>query len=87
MLFQYTLMATKRRFDELRLIILRGLVGGQKTVNQLSRDVGVNWRTVDNHIVHLIGRGFVAPVFTSPYVKIYQITEAGRMALSAGDVP
>ena len=79
-------MATKRRFPELRLLILRGLSSGQKTVNQLSQDVGINWRTVDKHLVHLIGRGYVSPVFTSPYVKIFQITEAGRHALVRGEV-
>ena len=80
-------MATKRRFGDLRLLILKALEPGQKTVNQLSKESGINWRTVDNHIVHLIGRGYVAPVFTSPYVKIYQITDAGRAALAQGDVP
>jgi predicted ArsR family transcriptional regulator len=79
-------MATKRRFGELRLLILRGLSAGQKTVNQLSNDVGINWRTVDKHLIHLIGRGYVAPVFTSPYVKIFQITETGRHALARGVV-
>jgi predicted ArsR family transcriptional regulator len=80
-------MATKRRFGDLRLLILTALESGQKTVNQLSKDSGINWRTVDNHIIHLIGRGYVSPVFTSPYVKIYQITDAGRAALVQGDVP
>ncbi|MEK6822746.1 MAG: ArsR family transcriptional regulator [Nanoarchaeota archaeon] len=79
-------MATKRRFSTLRLLILKGLKTGQKTVNQLAGDVGINWRTVDNHIVHLVGRGLVAPVFVSPYVKIYQITDAGRVTLEQEDV-
>ena len=79
-------MATKRLVSELRLIRLRGLSSGQKTVNQLSTDVGINWRTVDKHIIHLIGRGYASPVFISPYVKIYQITDAGRHALARGEV-
>lgn len=79
-------MATKRRFSELRLVILRGLSSGQKTVNQLSREVGINWRTVDNHLIYLVGKGYASTVFTSPYVKIYQITDAGRAALTAEDL-
>ena len=75
-------MATKRRFDELRFLILSGLGGGQKTVNQLSRDVGINWRTVDNHLIYLVGKGYAGTVFTSPYVKIYEITDAGRALLA-----
>ena len=74
-------MATKRRFSELRPRILHALRTGQKTVNQLSKDTGINWRTVDNHLINLIGRGFVAPVFISQYVKIYRITDAGTTAL------
>ena len=53
-------MATKRRFDALRELILRGLLTGQKTVNQLSKDVGINWRTVDKHLIHLIGMGYLS---------------------------
>lgn len=77
-------MATKRRFDELRLLILAGLGSGQKTVNELATDTGINWKTVDNHIIHLVGRGLAAFIIVTPYVKIVQITEAGRAALQRG---
>jgi len=77
-------MATKRRFATLRLLILNVLSAGQKTVNQLATESGVNWRTVDNHLVYLVGKGYAATVFSSPYVKIFQITEAGRAALQKG---
>jgi predicted ArsR family transcriptional regulator len=77
-------MATKRRFGELRFLVLQGLLTGQKTVNQLSNDVHINWRTVDKHLIYLIGRGFVSPVFQSPYVKIFQITEHGKQVLEKG---
>jgi predicted transcriptional regulator len=53
------------------------LSAGRKTVNQIATDSGINWRTVDNHIVYLIGKGLVRTVFSSPYVKIFEITEEG----------
>lgn len=68
----------------MRHVLLKALAVGQKTVNQLGKDAGVNWKTADNHLIHLIGRGFVKPVFISPYVKIYEITDAGRQALKGG---
>ncbi len=79
-------MATKRKFEEIRSIILENISSGQKTVNQISRETGVNWRTVDNHLVYLIGRGMISIVFESSYVKIYQITDAGRETLHRGDL-
>ena len=65
----------KRTFTELRLLILFALTrGGQRTLNQLSLDTGINWKTIDNHVVFLLGRGFVSQVFFSKYVKIVEIT-------------
>ncbi len=68
---------TKRTFGVLREKILQSL-DQQKTVNQLAIDAGINWKTVDNHITHLIGKGLVKPVFVSRYVKIYELTETGK---------
>ncbi len=78
---QYTIMATKRIFSDLRKIILEGLVHNKKTVNQLSKDTGINWKTVDNHLIWLTGKGHVQIVFSSPYVKIFEITEKGKEEL------
>jgi len=78
---QYTLMATKRKFSDLRRLILETLIDGKKTVNQLSQDTGINWKTVDNHLIWLTGKGFVQIVFSSPYVKIFEITEKGKEEL------
>ena len=73
-------MATKRRFGELRHLILQNLSSGQKTVNQISTETGINWKTVDNHLIHLVGKGFAREVFHSQYVKIFEITDQGKQA-------
>jgi predicted transcriptional regulator len=71
-------MATKRRFNELRDIILANLNTGRKTVNQISSETGINWKTVDNHLIYLVGKGMAQIVFSSPYVKIFELTEIGK---------
>ncbi len=68
----------KRRFQELRNSILNLLKNKKEfTLNQISRSTKINWKTVDNHITYLIGKGFVKEIFSSPYVRIVQITERG----------
>ncbi|MEK6849579.1 MAG: hypothetical protein AABY01_03340 [Nanoarchaeota archaeon] len=74
----------KRTYKALRPLILKDFLKEQKTVNQVATDTGINWRTVDNHIIHLTGRGFLKEVFVSPFVKIYAITERGILALKNG---
>lgn len=71
----------KRTFMELRNSILSAMRAGRKTVNQLSKDTGINWKTVDNHLIWLKGRGYVRDVFTSKYVKIFELTNEGRAFL------
>lgn len=71
----------KKTFAEIRLLILNSLADGQKTVNRISCKTGINWRTVDNHLVYLIGRGYVKEVFASPYVKIYELSERGTAVI------
>ncbi len=77
----------KRTFRELRNEILADLLNGRKTVNQLSKDTGINWKTVDNHLIWLKGRGFVREVFASSYVKIYELSEEGRKFLGIAEEP
>lgn len=76
-MLQNVSMQKKRTFDILRKKMLRALKG-QKTVNQLASDTGINWKTVDRHLVYLIGKGFVIIIFESPYVKIYELSEKGK---------
>jgi DNA-binding transcriptional ArsR family regulator len=71
-------MATKRKFSDLRKIILKDLYDGKKTVNQISSETKINWKTVDNHLIYLVGTGMVQVVFSSPYVKIFELTEQGK---------
>lgn len=74
-------MAKKRTFDVLRKRILKTMGNSQKTVNQISTESSINWKTVDNHIIHLIGKGYVKVVFESKYVKIYEISDKGKEVL------
>jgi len=71
-------MAIKRRFRDIRRLILKSLYSGRKTVNQVSSETDINWKTVDNHLIYLVGKGLVEVVFSSPYVKIFQLTETGN---------
>ena len=54
------------------------LASGQKTINQISGETGINWKTVNNHVVYLLGKGQVREVFISSYVKIYELTAFGK---------
>ena len=69
---------SKRTFKELRKGILLCLSKGQMTVNEIARFAAINWKTVDNHLIHLAGRGLVKEVFNSAYVRIYELTEDGK---------
>ncbi len=71
-------MAIKRRFRDIRHLILKSLYSKRKTVNQISSDTKINWKTVDNHLIYLMGRELVEIVFSSPYVKIFELTETGK---------
>jgi DNA-binding transcriptional ArsR family regulator len=62
----------KKTFAEIRSIILKELEKGQRTVNQIAENTGLTWRTVDSHLIYLVGKGLAEPVFISEYVKIYR---------------
>jgi predicted transcriptional regulator len=68
----------KRTFREIRKDVLKSLSKGQNTINHISSETGINWKTVDNHLVYLIGRGLLNEVFSSEYVRIFELTEDGR---------
>lgn len=72
----------KRRYKEIRISLLRGLAGGQKNLNELSKVAKVNWRTTRNHMIYLVGIGYAKMVFSSPQVKIYEITQRGMEGLA-----
>lgn len=71
-------MAKKRKFSELRENLIFTLSKGKKTLNTLAKEAGVNWKTTDNHLTYLMGKGLVEEVFSSPYARIFALTEKGR---------
>lgn len=66
----------RKTYPQIRQLILDAFGPGERTVNQLASETGLTWRTVDLHLIHLIGKGLVEPVFLSPYAKIYRKTAA-----------
>lgn len=68
----------KRRFIDIRNIIILSLASGQKTINQISSENQINWRTVERHLIYLIGKGWVREAFSSAYVRIFELTAFGR---------
>ena len=68
----------KRRFTDLRSSILLCLASGQKTINQISNETQINWKTVERHLVYLIGKGWAREVFSSAYVRVFELTAFGK---------
>lgn len=68
----------KRTFTVIRESMLLELLRGQKTINKLASSADVNWKTTQNHLIYLIGMGYVTEVFNSPYVRIFALTEKGQ---------
>ena len=69
----------KRRFDEIRIMILKTLAENRKqTMNELAVNSGLCWRTVKTHIIYLKGKGFAKEILSTPYVRIFEITEKGE---------
>ncbi|MBI2650846.1 ArsR family transcriptional regulator [Candidatus Woesearchaeota archaeon] len=68
----------KRTFKEIRKTLLLSLSEGQRTINEISTSSHINWKTVDNHLIHLAGRGLVKEVLNSSYVRIYELTPEGK---------
>ena len=68
----------KRTFIEIRNSILLSLAEGQKTINQISSEAHVNWKTVERHLIYLVGKGWVREAFSSAYVRIFELTAFGK---------
>jgi len=71
----------RRTFDQIRVLILKTLEQKRKTINQIAKDIDVNWRTVDNHLSFLSDKDLIKEVFTSEYVRIFDITDKGMQFL------
>src|SRR3989338_8142692 len=70
--------AAKRTFDKIRDSILLSLASGQKTINQISGETDINWKTVERHLIYLIGRGWVREAFSSAYLRVFELTAFGK---------
>ena len=68
----------KRTFIEIRNSILLSLAPGQKTINQISNEAQVNWKTVERHLIYLVGKGWVREAFSSAYVRVFELTAFGK---------
>ncbi len=68
----------KRTFKVIRSTILLCLKRGKMTINQISNTTGINWKTVEKHLTYLIGRKMVDEVFSSEYVRIFDLTIKGN---------
>ncbi len=68
----------KRSFIDIRNSILLSLASGQKTINQISGEAQINWKTVERHLVHLVGKSLVREAFSSSYVRIFELTAFGK---------
>ncbi len=68
----------KRTFIDLRNSILLCLAPGQKTINQISSETGINWKTVERHLIYLNGKGWVREAFSSAYARIFELTAFGK---------
>ena len=71
----------KRTFEVIRDLILVTIDSNKKTINQISNESGINWRTVEKHLTYLIGKKLVNEVFSSEYVRIFELTQHGRSQL------
>lgn len=72
----------KRDFGVIRNSILKELSKGEKTLNQISKDTKINWKTVDNHVIFLAANEMVEEVFSSSYVRIYRLSKKGQEAVA-----
>src|SRR3989344_8308903 len=82
MLFQSaikkTIRQTRRTFRDIRNHLLAVLKEEPRTVNQLATHTAINWKTVESHLNYLKGKGCVREIFSSKYVRIFEITKLGK---------
>jgi predicted transcriptional regulator len=75
--------AQKRKtFEQIRFLILSSLIEKRKTINNIANNININWKTVEAHLTYLIGKGYVKEVFSSEYVRIFEITDKGRNSIT-----
>lgn len=72
----------KRCFAYIRKAILLSIYSDNRTINSISESSNINWRTCENHLTYLCGRGLVKEVFSSRYARIFELTQEGRMYIN-----
>lgn len=72
----------RRVYENIRMLILMVLSKGQSTINKISKDTSINWKTVENHLIYLLGKEYVSEIFKSEYVRIFEITDKGKKHLA-----
>ncbi|MBS3141950.1 PAS domain-containing protein [Candidatus Woesearchaeota archaeon] len=79
--------AQKRTFTNIRTLLLADLAQGQRTINQIATNTGVNWKTVENHLIYLAGKKYIKEIFSSKFVRIFELTPEGRMLAPKEETP
>ena len=68
---------SKRTFKHIREILLVCLSSGQKTTNQIASRTRINWRSVERHLTWLVGMGLVKEIFSSKFVRVFELSDQG----------
>ncbi len=80
----YDLMV-RMRGSASRLSILQGLLESPRHRNELSEITGIDWKEIDRQIGLLEQYGFVSVDTQAGPIKIYKLTEQGRLLLRLMD--
>ncbi|MBS3159408.1 hypothetical protein J4436_01335 [Candidatus Woesearchaeota archaeon] len=75
--YKETIKETKRTFNEIRERILISLYSKKKSINEISINTGVNWKSVEKHLTFLVGKGLVEEVCSTEYIRIFDLTKIG----------
>ncbi|RJQ19967.1 hypothetical protein C4580_04755 [Candidatus Woesearchaeota archaeon] len=74
----------RKTYREIRQLILDAFDSGERTVNDIAQTTGLTWRTVNLHLIYLLGTQKIEPVFISSYVKIYRKKTEPAKTISGG---
>jgi predicted transcriptional regulator len=76
----------RRTFSKIRYALLKNLALSQKNIRELATTSKVNWRTTRDHMIFFLGMGYAREVFSSPQVRIFEITQKGMEALVKNEI-
>ena len=68
----------KKTFFQIRNTILIHLEIKKRTINQISLETGINWKTVEKHLTYLLGKKMVNEVFSTEYLRVFEINDKGK---------